>query len=352
VVPGLRPPSIQPASAERTAGDERQGGARQLASDGSDERMGGAAPPSNLHSRRKCEIIPPDAPHMTNLSGLTPEEWESRLEEATDRPDRLAKILKELDHEMRQERTWLHENPEPGDLFKTILEFLGRPEDDDLERLGSQIRSEIQKERWLKERYRSWLPGEVYLDRLFRYLKDFGGEVSRDDSGLQFPGFLKYKGIRREIKDEVFAFYLSERFPGRDPANFHVAFDASNGDLLIKRVYKVELPVLDGMTTVGRAVLSELIRDVVPSPSDIRAFVVDNAANISTRQALIGSRKKGNSVVYEPRPDCNVASTPLGNLMLKLALEMGLTPGGFHFEVRPFGMLRIELDILPPAGAE
>jgi len=289
---------------------------------------------------------------MTDLSGLTPEEWESRLEEAADQPDRLAGILKELDHEMRQEKTWLHENPEPGDLFSTILEFLGRPEDDDLERLGSEIRSELQKERWLKKRYRSWLPGEVHLDRLFRYLKDFGGEVRRDDGGLQFPGFLKYKGIRRKSKDEVFVFYLSERFPGRNPANFHVAFDASNGDLLFKRAYKKELRVLDGMTTVGRAVLSELIREVVPSLSDIRAFVADNAANIRTRQALIASRKKGNSVVYEPRPDCDVASTPLGNLMSKLALEMGLTPGGFHLEVRPFGMLHIELDILPPAGAE
>jgi hypothetical protein len=288
---------------------------------------------------------------MTDLSGRTPEEWESRLEEAADQPDRLGEIVEELDHEMRQERTWLHENPEPGDLFSTILEFLGRPEDDDLERLGSQIKSELQKERWLKKRYRSWLPGEVYQDRLFRYLKDFGGEVRRDDSGLQFPGFLKFKGFRRESRHGVFAFYLSERFPGRDPANFHVAFDPSNGDLLFKRAYKMELPVLDGMTTVGRAVLSELIRDVVPSLSDIRAFVVDNAANISTRQALIASRKQDDSVVYEPRPDGDVASTLLGNLMLKLALEMGLLPGDFRLEVRPFGMLRIELDILPAAGA-
>jgi hypothetical protein len=130
-----------------------------------------------------------------------------------------------------------------------------------------------------------------------------------------------------------------------------VAFDASNGDLLIKRVYKMELPVLDGMTTVGRAVLSELIRDVVRSLSDIRAFVVDNAANTSTRRALIASHETDDGVVYEPRPDCDVASTPLGNLMSKLALEMGLTPGRFQFEVRPFGMLHIELGILPSAAA-
>ncbi len=282
-----------------------------------------------------------------NVSGRTPAEWEKLLEEAADHPERLGALLKELESEISQETTFLHENPEPDNLFAIILDFFGVPDDDDYERLAQTIKAELQAERRLKRRYRTWLPGEEVLDRLFPFIKNFSGEVREERSGLQFEGFLKFKGIRRDTTSEVYALYLSERFPGRDPANFHILFDGAEGDLVIKRVYRMELPRLEGTVTAARAVLAELIRDIVPALSDIRTIVVDNAANRETRRAMISSRNEEGSASFELTPGADPAATPLGRLMGQLALELGLAPGAFRAEILAYGVLKIELSIVP-----
>ncbi len=286
----------------------------------------------------------------TDVSGLTPQQWERRLEEAADDPEALAAVLGELEREMHQEKTWLHDNPEPGNLLDAVLSFFGQ-EDGDVELLGQRIKSELRLERHLEERYRSWLPGEDYLDVLFPYLKAFGDEVAPDPGGLQFPGFGKYKGVRRgSASSEIWVFYIADRFPGRDPANFHVTFRRETGELLIKRVYKKELPRIDGISTVGRAVLAEMIRELVPSLVDIRELEVDNAANQATRDALLRFTPSGDGVEFALRDDADPARTPLGHLMLKLVSELGMRPvasetGPFRVFLGRFGTLRIEMSV-------
>lgn len=282
-----------------------------------------------------------------NVSGRTPAEWERLLEEAADRPDRLAALLESLESEIKQETSFLHEKAEPDNLFAIILDFFGAPEDNDYERLAQKIKSELEAERRLKRRYRSWLPGEDVLERLFPFVKNFNGEVREDSGGLQFEGFLKFKGVSRGARSEVYTLYLSERFPGRDPANFHILFDGAKGDLVIKRVYRKELPRIDRPATAARAVLAEMIHDIVPALSDLRTIVVDHAANVETRQALIVSRPDGDAVSFELDPGGDPAATPLGNLMKKLAGELGLEPGAFRMEILAYGVLKIELSILP-----
>ena len=225
-----------------------------------------------------------------SVSGLTPDQWEEQLEQVAEDPAALADSLGQLEHEMHQENVWMHKNPTCGNLFKTLFRFFGQ-HNTSLEQLGKRIQEELHAERRLKERYRSWMPGEDYLDRLFPYLKGFGAPVQPDDGGLQFPGFTKYKGIKRGAKIEVFSFYISNRFPGRDPANFHLSFDSKEGELVIERVYKMELPRIEGIPTVGRAVTAELIADITTQPAVIRRLVIDNAANLKTREALIISHK-------------------------------------------------------------
>ncbi len=146
--------------------------------------------------------------------------------------------------------------------------------------------------------------------------------------------------------------YLSERFPGREPANFHLLFAPAEGKLVIKRVYRKELPRIEGITTPARAVLAEMAADIVPSLRSVRSLLVDNAANVATRRALISSHRESGEVVFALRPGADPAATPLGNLMVKLARELGLAPGPFSCQVCAFGMLKIELEIQPPpAGA-
>jgi len=249
------------------------------------------------------------------------------------------------DVSMRQERTWLHDNPEPGKLFAAVFAFFGK-EDADVEALGKELKDELQVERYLEEQYRSWLPGEDFLDVLFPYLKDFGEQVALDVGGLQFPGFDKYKGVRRSgSSSEIWVFFISRRFPGRDPANFHVSFLRDTGELIVKRVYKKELPRIDGISTVGRAVLAEMIHELVPSLADIREFEVDNAANQATRDGLMTSRPSGDGVEFVLRDDADAAKTPLGHLMLKLVGELGMKPGPFRLFLGPFGTLRIEMSV-------
>jgi hypothetical protein len=284
------------------------------------------------------------------VSGLTPADWENRLEKAASDPRRLAELLAELEGEISREHTFLHDDPEPDTLLSLILDFFGLPDDNDFEGLGKRIEAELAAERWLKKRYRSWLPGEEVLDRIFPYIKNFGADVREERSGLQFPGFLKYKGIRWGKTSEAYVLYLSERFPGREPANFHLLYAPAEEKLVIKRVYRKELPRIEGIASSARAVLTEMAADIVPSLPAVRALLVDNAANVETRRALISSRRDGDDVVFALRPDAEPAATPLGNLMVKLARELGLVPGRFSCQVCAFGMLKIELGLqLPPA---
>lgn len=287
-------------------------------------------------------------PEEKEVSGLTPAIWEDRLGKAASDPRRLAEVLGDLEGEIHREHTFLHDDPEPDNLLSLILDFFGLPDDNDYEGLGKRIEAELATERWLKKRYRSWLPGEEVLDRIFPYIKNFGGDVREEKSGLQFPGFLKYKGIRRGKTSEAYVLYLSERFPGREPANFHLLYSPAEEELVIKRVYRKELPRIEGITTAARAVLAEMAAEIVPSLPSIRSLLVDNAANVATRQALISSRREGGEVVFTLRPAADPAATPLGNLMVKLARELGLAPGRFSCQVCAFGMLKIELDIQPP----
>jgi hypothetical protein len=280
------------------------------------------------------------------VSGLAPEGWEARLRLAADRPAKLAAVLADLEQEMRQEKNWLHDNPEPSNLVASVLAFFGKG-DRDVERLAAAIQDELRAERYLKERYRAWLPGEDHLDVLFPYLKGFGERVSSDATGLQFPGFGKYEGVRRGRRDsESWLFYISDRFPGRDPANFHVWFVHATGELLVKRAYKKELPRIEGISTVGRAVLAEMIRGLVRDLRHIRQLEVDNAANQATRDALVVSGAGGDGAEYGLRQGVDAARTPLGHLMLALAAELGLRAHlPFRLFLGSFGTLRMELSV-------
>jgi hypothetical protein len=281
---------------------------------------------------------------MTDVAGLTPEVWQKRLEAAAHDAGALARVLAELEREMQKERTFLHDHPEPGRLFTTILDFLGRPDDDDIAALGEKIRDELRLERRLKERYRSWFPGEDVLDLLFPYLKEFGEPVVPDTGGLQFPGFVKYKGTRRGRTSDMWVFYISERFPGREPANFHVTFVAGSGELILKRIYKKELPRIEGISTASRAVLAEMIRELTALTA-IRQVIVDNAANRATREALMSSQPADEGVAFVVRDGADPAKTPLGHLMRELVRELGLVPGTFRVFAQPFGILRLEMDV-------
>lgn len=206
-------------------------------------------------------------------------------------------------------------------------------------------------ERYLKRRYRSWLPGEDYLNILFPYVKDFGEKVEPDEGGLQFPGYGKYKIVRRgRSSSEIWVFYISEKFPGRDPANFHVSFLHETGELIVKRVYKKELPRIEGVSTVGRAVLGEMIRELAPL-TEIREVEIDNAANEATRDALLSTKPSSDNVEFVLREDGDPAKTPLGHLMLDLTAELGMkpvpNPNGERFRLflGRFGTLRIEMSV-------
>jgi len=280
-----------------------------------------------------------------DVAGLEPEEWERRLEAAAADPEALASVLSGLDHEIRQEKTWLHDNPSPGPLLRIILGFLGDDEDEDLERLGEQITAELQHERALWERYRPWRPGEDHLERLYPFIKDFHGEIALEEDGLQFPGFTRHGGVAGGPDPEAMALFLSDRFPGRIPASFHVAFHRRDGEIVIKRVFKRELPRVEGITTVGRAVTAELIRRVAPGLERIRELVVDNAANQQTRRLLLRHQPGSGRASFTPAPGADVAATPLGHFMVELARELGLVPGELRMEIRAYGLLRLELDV-------
>ncbi len=284
---------------------------------------------------------------MQDVAGLTPRQWEERLEAAVDAPDRLAQVLAALEQEMRRESTWLHEHPSPDGMLAKILDFFARPDDDDVEALGLQLNSELQRERSLRKRYRSWRPSETWGDRLAPYLKQFGGEMRPTLDGLQFPGFSKYDGIAGR---DAMTFFLSDSFPGRDPANFHTTLsgDAAQGIVVLKRIYKKELPRIEGISTVGRAVLAEMIRAHVPDVASIKRLEIDNAANRDTRKALIAGQEVNGEAVFEPANDADPSQTILGHLLIRLAEELGLTPGELTFALLPFGMLRLQLVVTAP----
>jgi len=74
--------------------------------------------------------------------------------------------------------------------------------------------------------------------------------------------------------------------------------------------------------------------------------VVDNAANTETRKALMSVDPSENNE-HSIKPGADPAKTVLGHMMQKLAVELGFAPGEFHFRILTFGLLRIELDVLP-----
>jgi hypothetical protein len=272
-----------------------------------------------------------------DVAGLTPAVWRTRLEQAVSDPDALAGRLRELEEEIRNEHSFLESIPSPDGLLERVLDFFLDTEDHDYERLSRKIAAELRHEKQVFKRYRGWKPGEDWEDRLFLYLKDFPGEVEADPQGVQFPGFDKYAGRNSgRSTRESYVLFLNRRFPGRDPANFHVLFRERTGELVIKRVYKKELPRYEGRSSAARAVLAEMIKEVVPDLSLIREFDIDNAANRETRQALLAGDAQNNNDV---RPE----ETPLGYLMKQLAIELGLTPGEFRYHIMPFEMIRIEL---------
>jgi hypothetical protein len=272
-------------------------------------------------------------------AGLTPAMWRTRLEQAASDPDALAQQLRELKREIRNEHSFLESIPSPDGLLERVLSFFQDREDHDYQRLGKRIEEELRHEKQVFKRYRGWKPGEEWEDRLFLYLKDFPGEVERDPGGVQFPGFDKFSGLHSgRFTRESYVLFLNRRFPGRDPANFHLLFRERTGELVIKRVYKKELPRYQGKSSAARAVLAEMIRGMVPDLSLIREFDIDNAANRETRQALLA----GDTNAADP---AQLEQTPLGYLMKQLAVELGLTPGTFRYQIMPFEMIRIELAI-------
>lgn len=284
------------------------------------------------------------------VAGRAPEEWEARLEQAAKGLMKLDDVLSELGQEINSEHSWLEDNPAPSTLVRMFLEFVGGV-DRDRGQFEEQIKREITHERSLVRRYRTWKPGESWQDRLHMYLKEFPAEVKADGEGLQFPGFIKYKGTyRSDSGGQAFACYLNERFPGRDPANFYVTFDAASGELVLKRIYKKELPRVDGKHSASRAVLRELVRDIADPVSSIRQIEVDNVANQKTRKELMIVEKTDGRTTFSARPGADVDGTPLGYLMRTLALELGLVPGELHVFVQPFGIIRIELDVTGGQG--
>jgi hypothetical protein len=270
-------------------------------------------------------------------AGLTPAMWRTRLEQAASDPDALAQQLRELKREIRNEHSFLESIPSPDGLLERVLSFFQDKEDHDYQRLGRRIEEELRHEKQVVKRYRGWKPGEDWEDRLFLYLKDFAGEVKPDPDGVQFPGFDKFAGhnIGRFTR-ESYVLFLNQRFPGREPANFHVMFRERTGELVIKRVYKKELPRYEGRSSAARAVLAEMIKGIVPDLSRIREFDIDNAANRETRQVLLAADSQDAALAQ-------LEQTPLGYLMKQLALELGLTPGAFRYHLMPFDMIRIEL---------
>jgi hypothetical protein len=92
-------------------------------------------------------------------------------------------------------------------------------------------------------------------------------------------------------------------------------------------------------------VLAEMAAEIVPSLPSLRSLLVDNAANVETRRALISSRREDGRVVFTLTPGAEPAVTPLGNLMVKLARELDLVPGQFSCRVCAFGMLKVELGL-------
>ena len=240
---------------------------------------------------------------------------------------------------MQGEHSFLNTIPSPDGLLGRVLDFILDADDDDYERLSERIHAELRHERQVFKRYRGWKPGEDWEDRLYLYLKDFPGEVGPDPGGVQFPGFDKYTGqhIDRYTR-ESYTLFLNQRFPGREPANFHLLFRERTGELVIKRVYKKELPRYQGDTSAARTVLAEMIKGLVPDLSKIREFDVDNAANRETRQVLLASGP-------EDKNSVRLEETPLGYLMRQLTIELGLKPGVFRYHIMPFDMIRIELDM-------
>ena len=277
-------------------------------------------------------------------AGLTPEKWRQRLEEAAFAPDSLHRVLDALEREMKRERSWVHDNPSPDHLLKGLITFFLDADDHDYERQARQIRDELSREAQLRERYRSWLPGEDAQDRLFLYVKDFIGQIDPDPTGVQFPGFLKYKGIHSGLAPEAYVFFLNERFPGRDPANFHVVFEPESGRVILKRIYRMELPRIKG-ASAARAVLAEMIQELVPDVQSITSLEVDNAANVETRQALMDSHEEAGVGVFKSKQGADVHSTVLGHLMIKLAERLGLSPGEFSVRILPFGLLEIAMAV-------
>jgi hypothetical protein len=281
--------------------------------------------------------------NANTAAGRTPTDWRERLEKASCDPTLIKEELRELECEMRQERSWLHENPAPGGLIKSIMGFLQDDQDDNYQRLADKIQKELSGERRLVDKYRSWLPGETAKDRLCLYLKDFGGMIELENKGAQFPGFIKYQGFHENAEvRESYIFYLNEKFPGRDPANFHVVFVKETGAVIIKRVYRMELPRVKGKSA-AREVLKEMICELVPDILAVTELEVDNAANVETRKALMKARTDSKGAVFALRSDADPAQTPLGHLMVKLMGELGVTAGDFKAVVLPFGMLKIEL---------
>jgi hypothetical protein len=271
------------------------------------------------------------------VAGLTPAIWRTRLEQAVSDPDALAGQLQELEKEIRNEHSFLETIPSPDGLLERVLGFFLDTEDHDYERLSKKITEELRHEKQVFKRYRSWKPGEDWEDRLFLYLKDFPGEVKPDPGGVQFPGFDKFTGRNTSrFTRESYVLFLNRRFPGRDPANFHVLFRERIGELVIKRVYKKGLPRYEGRSSAARAVLAEMIKGMVPDLSLIREFDIDNAANRETRQAVLAGAS-------ENRAEVQLEQTPLGYLMRQLAIELGLTPGELRYHIMPFEMIRIEL---------
>ncbi len=289
---------------------------------------------------------PPHQAQSQDVTGLTPAQWRDRLERAAQDEGALAQVLRQLDQEMNQERAWLHDNPSPGRALRAVLRVLGGSEQWNIQQLAGQLKAELQQERALERRYRLWLPDEDRVARLLPYLSQFEGQVRPDDGGLQVVGFRKYKGLHLAPHAEAFVFYLSERFSRREPANFHLSYDASTGCLGIERAFKRELPSIPGVRAIGRAVLCEMARGIVPELDALRAIRIDNATNAATREALVLRLEEGGSVRFRVRRSADADATPLGHLMRKLAADLGLTTGRFRLQLRAYGVLRISLEVL------
>ena len=85
-----------------------------------------------------------------------------------------------------------------------------------------------------------------------------------------------------------------------------------------------ELPRIEGITTVVRAVLAEMISELVPSVAAIREIVIDSAANQATRDALIATHTSTTGAQLILREGADPGTTPLGHLMRELAREVAI----------------------------